>query len=147
MARGFIQDAKTAPIAPQSCSLRILREGDAALARDDDLVVAGELGPVVGGEVGIGAEAALVLEIVEPLLEDALVDAEHDVGIHLDEAPVGIVGEAPVGALRQRLDRLVVEAEIEDGIHHAGHGSAGAGANRDEERRLFVAEETSRCAR
>ena len=78
--------------------LRVLRKGRAALALDDDLVVADQLRPVVAGEVGVEVVAALVLEVLEPLLEAVVVDAEHDVGIHLDEAAVGIVGEALVGA-------------------------------------------------
>ncbi len=78
--------------------LRILRERRAALALDDHLVVADQLRPVVAGELGVEAVAALVLEVLEPLLEAVVIDAEHDVGIHLDEAAVGIVGEALVGA-------------------------------------------------
>ena len=41
---------------------------------------------------------------------------------------------------RQALDGLVVEPEIEDGLHHAGHGTGGAGANADEQRILGIAE-------
>jgi hypothetical protein len=70
-----------------------------------------------------------------------MIDAEHDVGIHLDEATVGIVGEAPVaGLLGQRLDRGIVEAEIEDGVHHAGHRGPCARTHRDEKRVVGVAE-------
>ena len=70
-----------------------------------------------------------------------MLDAEHHVGIHGDEAPVAVVGEAPVaGFLRQRLDGHVVEAEIEHGIHHARHRRARAGAHRDQQRIFAVAE-------
>ena len=75
------------------------------------------------------------------LLEGVGLGVEHDLGEHLDEAAVGVVGEALVAALGdQPLDRLVVQAEVEDGVHHAGHGKLGAGAHRDEQRILGVAE-------
>ncbi len=64
----------------------------------------------------------------------AFLHAHHDIAIHLDEAAVAVVGEAFV--LRdggQAHDGFVVEAEVEDGVHHAGHGVAGAGAHGHEE--------------
>jgi hypothetical protein len=85
--------------------------------------------------------------ILQNILEVVMLDVEHDVGIHLDEAAVGIIGEAPVAGLaRQRLDGLVVEAEIEHGVHHARHRGAGAGPHRDEQRIGAVAELPSRDA-
>ena len=70
---------------------------------------------------------ALVLEAFENVFEMVMIDFEHDVRIHLDEAAVGIIGEPGVaGCLRQRLDSGVVEPEVEDGVHHAGHRGAGA---------------------
>ena len=70
-----------------------------------------------------------------------LFDVEDDVAEHLDEAAVGVVGEARIlGAGGQGLDALIVEAEVEDGIHHAGHGELGAGADGDEQRIVSGAE-------
>jgi hypothetical protein len=68
-------------------------------------------------------------------------DLEHHVAVHLDEAAVAIVGEARTVALGfQRLDGLVVEAEVEDGVHHARHGELGAGSHAHQQRVLDVAE-------
>ncbi len=68
-------------------------------------------------------------------------DAEHHVGIHRDEAAIAVVGKAAVaGDFRQRLHGHVVEAEVEHRIHHAGHRGARAGAHRDEQRIVGVAE-------
>ncbi len=92
--------------APQLL-LRVLRERLAVLLLDPLLVAGDELDPVVGGEIGVERVAVPVLVVVENFLEVVVVDAEHHVGIHRDEAAVGIVGEAPVaGFLRQRLDGL-----------------------------------------
>ena len=70
-----------------------------------------------------------------------MLEAEHHVGIHGDEAAIAVIGEAAIaGHFRQRLDRLVVEAEIEHGIHHARHRGAAAGAHRDQQRIFGIAE-------
>jgi hypothetical protein len=37
-------------------------------------------------------------------------------------------------------DRRVVEAEVEDGVHHAGHRRAGAGADGEEQGIVRIAE-------
>ncbi len=75
------------------------------------------------------------------MLELLLGDVEDHVAEHLDEAAIGVVGEAGiVAALGERLDGLIVEAEVEDGVHHAGHGELGAGADGDQQRILARAE-------
>ena len=45
----------------------------------------------------------------------------------------------PVSA-RDRLRGFVVEAEVQDRVHHARHRGAGAGAHRDEQRVFRIAE-------
>ena len=105
------------------------------------LVTLDQLGPVVRGQIGIEREALLVLVAFEDFLEVIVADAEHNVGIHRDEAAIAVIGEAAVaGGFRQRLDRHVVEAEVEHRIHHARHRGARAGAHRDEQRVCGVAE-------
>ena len=75
----------------------------------------------------IELETFQVLVILEDFLEQAVVDAEHNVAIHLDEAAIGVVGEtAVVGAAGEPLDGLIVEAEIEHSVHHARHRGARA---------------------
>ncbi len=126
--------------APQLV-VRTLRKRRAGLLLDLRLVELDELRPVVGVELGVEHVAVLVLVLVEELLEQVVIEAEHHVGIHGDEAAVGIVGEAPVAGIPgDRLDGLVVEAEVEHGVHHARHRGAGAGAHRDEQRVLAIAE-------
>ncbi len=120
---------------------RVLREGLAEMRLDERLVADDQRLPVVGGEVGVEDEAVVVLMGLEDFLEMMVLHAEHDVAVHLDEAAVGIVGEAGVARrCRERFHRLVVEAEIEDGVHHARHRDAGAGAHRHEQGLGLVAE-------
>ena len=79
--------------------------------------------------------------MVEQFLEMLMADAEHHVGIHRDEAAVAVIGETPVaGFFRQRLDGLVVETEIEHGVHHAGHRGARARAHRHQQWIFAIAE-------
>src|SRR3546814_11647731 len=87
--------------------------------------------------------AAILLGELEDLLEVMVVDFEHHVAEHLDEAAVAVVGEAPVtGGLGEAFHRLVVEAEVEDGVHHARHRGARAGAHGHKEQALRIA---ARC--
>ncbi len=107
-----------------------------------DLLVERDDGaPVVGVKLRVQGDCALLLVLFERLLEFMMRDAEHDGGIHFDEAPVAIEGETLVAAfLGQRADGVVVEPEIEHGVHHAGHRSATARAHGDEQRPLGIVE-------
>ena len=126
--------------APQLLA-RVLRKRLAGLAIDDLLVFADHVAPVVGRHVGVERIALGVLVELERVLEIMMIDVEHDVRIHLDEAAIGIEGEALVaGALRQRADGGVVEAEVQHRIHHAGHGGACARAYGNEQRIGLTAE-------
>ena len=105
--------------------VNVLREGRAELVLDEGLIAGDELGPILGAELSVVFEALETFVILQDLLEQLVVEAEHHVGIHLDEAAIGVVGKAPVArARRQALDGLIVEPEIEHRIHHAGHRGA-----------------------
>jgi hypothetical protein len=125
----------------------VVREIDAEALMDQRLECADEffkrLGIQLVVELHAGALLALFQQQVErvALLVRLGLEAEHNVAIHLDEAAVGVEGEAGVaGAAGEALHGGVVEAEIEDGVHHARHGDARAGAHRDEQWVVCVAE-------
>ena len=83
----------------------------------------------------------LCLLRVEDFVELLLVDVQRHFAEHLDEAAVAVVGEARVAGLgHQALDGFVVQAEVEDGVHHAGHGELRAGAHAEQQRVRGVAE-------
>ena len=72
---------------------------------------------------------------------DLRLEAEDHVAVHLHEAAIAVPGEALVaGLLDEAAQGRLVEADVEDGVHHAGHADAGAGAAGDQERVLGVAE-------
>ena len=69
------------------------------------------------------------------------VDPVDRLAVHLDQAPVRVVGEAAVArALAEPFDRVVVEADVEDRVHHPRHRDRRAGADGDEQRVVAVAE-------
>ena len=65
----------------------------------------------------------------------------HHAAVHLDEATVAVVREAGIrGARGEPLYGLVIQAEIQNRIHHAGHRFACAGAHRQQQRVVAIAE-------
>ena len=119
----------------------ILWEGLALLGLVEGLELLAELLEIVGLELGVVLEAELLLHVREHLLHGLLGESHGGGGVHLDEAAVAVVGEAGVAGLGgEALDRLVVEAEVEDGLEHAGHRAGRSGADGDEEGILGVAE-------
>ncbi len=126
---------------PPQLFMRVLREGLAGLGLHHLLVPGDHFLPVFGGERGVLGHAAFELDVLDDVLEAVMIDAEHHRAIHLDEAAVAVPGEAGItrGA-GETFHRLVVEAEIEDGIHHARHGDPRPRADRDEEGAGGIAE-------
>ena len=124
---------------------RLLRERLADLVGVDPLERADELLEVVGVELDVLVHVALALELGERVLEALRVDALDHLAVHLDQPPVGVVREARVlRGGRETLDRLVVQAEVEDRVHHPGHRDRGPGADRHEQRVVGVAEALAR---
>jgi hypothetical protein len=62
-------------------------------------------------------------------LEWLVGDIQYHGPEHLHQPPVRVVNETRIARQRnQAASRVVVEADVEDGIHHPGHREAGAGA-------------------
>ena len=99
---------------------------------------------VISSQIRVGLDALFLLESGQGILVDVGVDALDDLAVHLDEAAVAVPGEALVaGLLGDGLDGVVGNTEVEDGVHHAGHRDDGAGANRDQEGLVDVAQATT----
>ena len=121
--------------------MRVLRELAFGVLEHDLLIFGDDFLQRLGVEFGVELGFLLLLLAVEDLFKRVLGNVEHHAAEHLDEAAVGVVGEAGiVAALGQTFDRLVVEAEVEDGVHHAGHGELRAGADADQQRIVGAAE-------
>ena len=84
---------------------RILREGLAALALDELEIGPGEGLPVLRREIRVLHMAAARFHLLERVLEDVMLDAEHDGGVHLDEAAIAVIGEARILGLGRQAPR------------------------------------------
>src|SRR6516225_4464633 len=120
--------------------MRILRKRASELLGNEILKPGDEGPPIVGRKISVEQNITVELVIFKQLLEMVL-DAEHHLSVHLDEAAIAVVCETFVAApTRQSLDHSVVEPEVEHGVHHARHRNPRAGAHRDEERVVRVSE-------
>jgi hypothetical protein len=129
------------PHGPAQLLARVRRELAAGRLAVDPLVRPDQLAEVVGIQVDVLAHAAGALEVGQRLLEPVRVDPVHDLAVHLDQAPVRVVGEARVArAPREPLHGLVVQPQVQDRVHHPGHRDGGARAHGDEQRVAGVAE-------
>ena len=121
--------------------LHVLRERTARSLADDALEDVGQLSELGGRHLRVALDAETRLRSVELGVEDLAPHAEDDVAEHHDEAPVAVPREALVTrARRQSLDGRVVQAEIENRLHHPGHRHAGARADRHQQWALGIAE-------
>ena len=101
---------------------------------------------VVGSQVAIN-DVFVILFVFEAFDDDfeglmiftfGLLHAENDVSIHLDEAAIAVPSETLIlGRGSERKNRLIIEAEIQDGVHHARHGVTSTGAHSNEKRHAF----------
>ena len=98
-------------------------------------------------ELVIEFHALFFLHLLDDFFKGILVvlvyglHAEHYVAIHLYEAAICVVGEAGIASLCcETLNHFVVKTEVKNGVHHAGHRSACAGAYGEEQGVLHIAE-------
>src|SRR5206468_9204202 len=67
-----------------------------------------------------------------------------DLSKHLDESPVRIERKSLIARyLCKGLSGLIVETEIQDGVHHTRHGIRRPGSDRQEEGIVWIAELSS----
>ena len=78
---------------------------------------------------------------VKNVIELPHVDVKCHFAEHLDKAAVTIVGEARVAAdLGQAFHSLIVQAKVENGVHHARHGELRTGAHAEKQRIGWIAQ-------
>ena len=120
---------------------RPLRKVLAGLLAHQLLVFGDDLLQRIGPQFVVELHGLLLLDAFEDVLEFLLRNIQHHVAEHLDQAAVGIIGKAGIlAALRQGFDGVIVQAEVQNRVHHAGHGELGAGADRNQQRVLARAQ-------
>ena len=114
---------------------RIHREIGPGHAADERLVLGSQGSQRRLGELTIRFHATEQAFRGQEGLEARRGDVEHDVTVHLEEPAVRIPGKPSVPAQRrQTFDRRVVEAEVEDRLHHSRHGDRGTAADGNKQR-------------
>ena len=118
----------------------VLGELGALLFQIDGLELSNQLLQVIGGQLNILLYALSGLHFVDLLFKEALAQLHNNIRVHLDEAAVAVVCETGViGFLGQALNSLIVQAQVQDGIHHAGHGLTSAGTHGNQQRVVHIA--------
>ena len=119
----------------------ILRETLLGPLLDEGLVALDQFLQIVSGEVVVRLSLELLLELVHDFIERLVVvfalrlNTHDNVSVHLDEAAVAIPCETLVARLLgQGDDSSVIQAKIQNCVHHARHRLACTGANGEEER-------------
>ena len=116
-------------------------QGSIDVLRENPLEGLDELLQILGRKLGIDANTSDQACPGQRVLEQVSVDAHDDIGKHLDKAAVAIPGKTRVLRLRdEALDGIVIEAQVKDRVHHAGHGERSARTNRHKQRIGGVAE-------
>ena len=130
---GIAPAGKDGGNGPPELHMRILRESLAQLILDHLLVERHDMLPIDGRKLGVIVMTEPCLLILEDFLEHFMVNAQHHIAIHLDKATITVPGKAGVTRIvTQRLYRVIVQAKVENRIHHAGHRCTRTGANGQE---------------
>ena len=121
--------------------LRILREFSSDFCFDKVLVRSNDILQIGRRKLCIVLIPFLFLLAVKDLIEFGFRDLQYDVAEHLDEAAVAVIGKPFIAGLSGKAyDAVIVESQIQDGVHHAGHGNRCPGADGDQQRVFGIPE-------
>ena len=121
--------------------LRIIREVTADLCLVLGLELVCQLLQVIRIQIHVLRDTFLGLHGIDQCLKILLADFHNDVGIHLDESAIAVPRPAGIsGFCSQRVDNGLIQAQVQNRVHHAGHGRAGTGTDGNQKRILDIAE-------
>ena len=117
---------------------RILRNNFAQFLTDF-LIFLNQFFQVFGGQISIRLVALGLFHVFQSFFIKVEVSAQNHVGEHLQETAVRVICETlRTGSLSQSLDGFVIQTKVQNGVHHARHGNAGAGTNREQQRVIGI---------
>ena len=121
--------------------LRVLRELLAHFFLINCLIPCDDLLQVLCGQVSIIFCTLGFLDFVQNTFKDLFAHLHNDIGEHLDKPTVRIVSKPRIaGFLCKAFDRNIIQAKVQNGIHHARHRCPGTGAYRYQQRIGLIAE-------
>ena len=99
---------------------------------------------IVDIQVNVELYAFFLFDLIDDFFKSGFGHFHYHVREHLDKTAVRVVGKAGIFSfLRKAFHGNIVQPQIQDGIHHAGHGNTGAAANRYQQGIVIVAENFS----
>ena len=96
---------------------------------------------VVRSQVHVELHALFFLHLVDEFFKVFFADFHNNVREHLDKTAVAV--PRPTGVARlggNGIYNVLVKTEVENGVHHAGHGRSRAASHGNKQRILFVSE-------
>ena len=126
--------------APQLLQ-RIFRKWLSGLFQVVGLVLPDQFFPAAGRHCGIFLHAQPLPHRPQLVLQVFLGHAHRHGGKHLHEAPIRVVGKTLVaGHLGDALHGFVIQAQVQDRLHHARHRARRAGTHAHQQRVVGIAE-------
>ena len=121
--------------------VRVVSPVAAELLVADLLEFGNQLLEVFGVQIGVALDALVGLHGAQRVLVVVGRHALDDLAVHLNEATVAVPSEALVAGFRgDGLHSVVVDAQVQDRVHHARHRDDSTGTHRNQQRLGGVAE-------
>ena len=119
----------------------ILREVSSHPVLIDALKALNNLFQVVGSKVRVKTRSLCFLDLVKHSFKKRFGNFHYHIREHLDESAVGIIGKSGIPRLPGKaLHGNIGKSQVQDRIHHSGHGRSRAGTDGNQKRILRVAE-------
>ena len=100
----------------------------------NSFVVLTKLLQTLGRYLGIISNLVLLLDLAESCFEDMVIHPHDNIAKHVDQATISIICKTLIfGGLGQTCSCLVIEAKIQDRVHHARHTDSRATTNTDQQ--------------
>ena len=101
---------------------RVLRKCLAGLGQNNLFILINQFDEIIALQAGIIKHAAIEFHILERIFEQAMINTQHHISIHLDKPAIAIIGKTRIVGMRRQPDRrIIIEAQIKHRIHHSGH--------------------------
>ena len=119
----------------------ILRELVPLLLLIELLVLSDDILKILCCQLGIEFIAVPALLSFQDGVEKGLRLSHNDIGEHLDKSPVRVISKSRISGLLRKADNgNIVQSEVQDCVHHSGHGNRSAGTYRDQKRIVLITE-------
>ena len=100
----------------------ILREICLSLFLDNRLELFNECLEIITFKARVIKHTAVEFRRLKRILKQTMINAHDNISIHLNETAVAVIGKTRIiGACCKPGSRLVIQAKIENSIHHARH--------------------------